>query len=153
VEEKDKKIIQKTTEELLKILAIDGSFDVLANEEEETADVILDTKDSGIVIGYHGNMLESLQIILSLCISKRLGKFVRVSMDVGNYRKNRADWLKNLALQIKEKALEQNREIPISNLKPWERRIIHLLLQEDKEVTSESEGEDRDRILIVKPKA
>ncbi len=115
-------------------------------------DVVLNTKDSGVVIGYHGEVLESLQLVLSLIISKKLGHFTRVSIDVGDYKKNRTEFLKNLAFQTKEKVLEEKREFSLSDLKSWERRVVHLTLQDDEDVVTESVGEGKDRALIIKPR-
>jgi len=150
MDKKEKKIIDKTVSELLETLEIDGSFEIA--EDDEGVSLTLDTKDSGLVIGYHGDTLESLQLITSLCIAKRLGRFVRVSIEVGDYKKNRIEWLKSLALTTKEKAVNENQGIPLPELKSWERRIIHLLLQNDEEVTSESQGEGRERVLVISPK-
>lgn len=136
--------------EILKALEIDGTFDL--KEGEEGVEITLDTQDSGIVIGFHGDTLESLQLILSLVLSKKLGEFKRVSIEVGDYKKNRSEWLTNLALETKEKVLSQNKEVYLENLKSWERRIVHLILQDDKEVLSESIGEGKDRVLVVKAK-
>ena len=55
-------------------------------------------------------------------------------------------------MQVKEKALSENKEQVLSSLKSWERRIIHLYLQSDEQVTSESEGEGKDRVLVIKPR-
>lgn len=147
---KEEKAIKGSIKELLGILEIDGGFEIA--QQDGVVDVVLNTKNSGIVIGYHGEILESLQLILSLIIAKKIGRFVRISLEVDNYKKNRTEWLKNLALQAKERVLLENQEIPLSGLKSWERRVIHLILQEDSEVISESAGEGRDRILIIKPK-
>lgn len=150
MERQEKKIIENTVAELFKLLEIDGTFTALENSDG--LDLVLDTKDSGLVIGFHGDTLESLQLIVSLCIAKKLGRFVRVSIEVGDYKKNRTEWLKNLALTTKEKVIAENREIVLSELKSWERRVIHLLLKDDEEVASESQGEGRDRVLVVSPK-
>jgi spoIIIJ-associated protein len=152
MERKDKKITKETTEDILRLLEIEGTFKVSENKEEKSIDIIIDTKDSGIVIGRHGDILESLQLILSLAITKRVGKFIRVSVEVGDYKKNRIEWLRGFAEQTKEKVLEQGREIAVPNLRAWERRIVHLFLQDDKEVVSESQGEGRDRVLVIKPR-
>ncbi len=152
MEKKELKIIQDTTKELLGLLDVDAKLEVVDKKDDNAVDIILDTKDSGIVIGYHGDMLEALQLVFSLCVSKRVGRFIRISIEVGDYKKNRTDWLKNLAIETKERVLSENKEIAIPSLKSWERRIIHLLLQEDKEVASESQGEGRDRVLIVSPR-
>ena len=152
MEDKEIKIIQNTTKELLDLLNIKADLKIAKQENDKGADIALDTEDGGIVIGYHGDMLEALQLVLSLCVAKRIGRFVRISIEVGDYKKNRTDWLKNLALQTKENVLLEKREIVLPQLKSWERRIIHLLLQEDKEVISQSQGEGRDRVLVVSPR-
>ena len=152
MDKKEIKIIKNTTEELLKLLEVDGTFDILENKEGESIDIILDTKDTGIVIGYHGDTMEGLQLVLSLCIAKKLGRFIRVSLEVGDYKKNRTEWLKSLAEETKDRVLSEGKEIIIPELKSWERRVVHLLLENDKEVMSESQGEGRDRVLVVKPK-
>lgn len=146
----EKKIIKQTTSKLLKLLQVEGGFDIAENEEG--LEIVLTTKDSGIVIGYHGETLEALSLVLSLCISKSLGRFVRVSLEVGDYKKDRTEFLKSLANETKERVLSENREIMLPNLKSWERRIVHLFFQDDKEVVSESMGEGRDRTLVIKPR-
>ncbi len=147
---KEEKIIKDTTEELLKLLEIEGSTKI--NFGDETVDIVLDTPDSGVVIGRHGDILESLQLVLSIAISKKLNKFLRISLEVGDYKKNREEWLRNAALDAKDRAMSQGREITLPELKAWERRIVHLILKDDEEVISESVGEGRDRVLIIRPK-
>ena len=144
------KIIKDTTEELLKLLGVEGSTEI--NFGDETVGIVLDTPDSGVVIGRHGDILESLQLVLSIVISKKLNEFLRISLEVGDYKKNREEWLRNTALDAKDKAIDQGREITLPELKAWERRIVHLALKDDKEVISESVGEGRDRVLIIRPK-
>jgi len=163
MDKKEIKIIERTTEKLLKLLGVDGDFEILETtspkpsedkeEAKENVEIVLNTKDTGIVIGYHGDTLEGLQLILSLCVAKELGRFVRVSVDVGDYKKNRTEQLKALAMETKERVLSEGREVAIPELKSWERRVVHLLLKEDKEVSSGSRGEGRDRILVVSPGA
>ena len=142
--------VKKIISEVLESLQIDGDFDLVENDEG--FEIKLETQDSGIVIGHHGDTLESLQIVLSLILSKKLGEFKRVSIEVGDYKKNRSEYLTNLALDTKEKVLSENKEIFLPDLKSWERRIVHMLLQDDKEVVSESMGEGKDRVLVVKPR-
>jgi spoIIIJ-associated protein len=148
---KELKEAEKATEQLLSLLEISGTFSLSQNED--ILEVSMETQDSGIVIGYHGEGLESLQLILSLIIAKKLGKFIRVSIEIDDYKKNRTEYLEKLAAQMREKALTENREQVVESLKSWERRIVHLILQDDEEVTSESAGSGRDRVLIIKPKS
>ena len=155
MDKKEIKTIREITEKLLKLLDVDGGFEILESKEKnaESVDIVLNTKDTGVVIGYHGDTLEGLQLVLSLCVARNLGKFVRISIDVGDYKKNRTEWLKTLALETKERVKASGKEVAIPELKSWERRVVHLLLQEDGEVVSESQGEGRDRVLVVAPKS
>lgn len=148
--EKEIKTAEKEIKKLIDVLGIEGSLS--ASYASGTLDVVLETEDSGIVIGYHGEVLESLQLVMAFCISKKIGRFVRVSLEVGDYKKNRTGYLENLANQAREEALSSGKEVALSDLKSWERRIVHVYLQEDKDVVSESVGEGRERTLIVKPR-
>ena len=131
-------------------LGIDTKMEIL--ETEEAIEVTLETEDTGIIIGYHGETLEALQLVLSLLLAKQNGEFKRVSIEVGDYKKNRIEWLERLALDTKERALSERKEVYLSELKSWERRVVHLLLQDDKEVVSQSSGEGKDRVLVIKPR-
>lgn len=144
------KNLEKTVKDFFKNISIDGEVEVVENED--IIDINLSTEDSGIVIGHHGDTLEALQLVLALVLQKQSGKFKRVSIEVGDYKKNRSDWLTNLAKETKERVLAENREVHLYDLKSWERRVVHLILQNDKEVVSESTGEGKDRVLVVKPK-
>lgn len=154
MDKKEIKTIKEVTEKLLKLLDIDGDFEILGSKTKdgESVEIILNTKDTGVVIGYHGDTLEGLQLVLSLCVARALDRFVRILLDVGDYKKNRTEWLKTLALETKERVLAEGKEIVIPELKSWERRVVHLLLEGDKEVVSGSQGEGRDRVLVVSPK-
>ena len=147
---KERKEVEQLVEKLFRTLEIEGTFTL--EEQDDILDVMMETQDTGIVIGYHGEVLESLQLILSLAIAKKIGRFVRVSIEVDGYKKNRTEYLHNLAMQVKEKALSENKEQVLSSLKSWERRIIHLYLQSDEQVTSESSGEGKERVLVIKPR-
>lgn len=144
-------LITKTVERLLQELGISGTFTLA--EAEGSVDVLLQTEESGMVIGYHGETLEALQFLLSLMVAKQLGEFVRISVEVGDYKKNRSEYLERLAMQVKERVLAEHREHALPALKAWERRVVHMILQNDDSVTSESVGEGKERILVVKPKA
>jgi spoIIIJ-associated protein len=142
--------VEEITHALFDRLGISGDIKVAVSED--MVEIALDTEDSGIVIGYHGEVLEALQLVLSMMIAKKIGRFVRVSLEVGDYRKNRTEFLQTLVMQTKEKVLAESKEFSLPNLKSWERRIVHTLLQEDTEVVSESVGEGKERTLIIKPR-
>lgn len=147
---KNQKIAQELITQLFKHLGIKEPFEV--TETEESIDVVVSSDDPGLIIGHHGDTLDSLQLVLSLMLAKSIGEYKRVSLEVGDYKKNRSDYLKSLATQTKERVLSEQREIFLPNLKPWERREVHLFLQDDDQVVSESVGEGKERTLVVKPK-
>lgn len=149
--QEEKKTIEGLISEFLVKLDIQGDF--VLEDADGSLLVVLNTEDSGIVIGYHGEILEAMQLMLSLMVAKRIGRFVRITVEVGDYRKNREEYLKQLAEKMKDRAITEQREQVISQLRPWERRVIHLFFQDDPDVVSESEGEGRDRILVIKPRS
>ncbi len=144
------KTVEKTIKKLFDLLGIKAEFTIA--EDEEAISVSLETDDTGMIIGYHGETLEALQLVLSLVLAKELGEFKRVSLEVGDYKKNRTEYLEKLALDFKERAIASGKEVYISDLKSWERRIVHMLLQNDEEVVSESSGEGKDRVLVIRQK-
>lgn len=143
-------IVQQETENLLKLLEITGT--VRVEKEEESFFITIETEENALLIGKHGNTLSSLQTIISLMIAKKLGEFVRITLEIGNYRKEREDYLNDLVLRLKEDVVATGFDKSIRGLKPWERRLIHMSLQNDQEVATQSEGEGRDRVLVIKKK-
>lgn len=145
-----KKNTEKKVKEIFEKIGIEDSFEL--TESEESINIVISSDDPGMIIGHHGDTLDSLQLILSLLLSKGSDEFKRVYLEVGDYKRNRSDYLKNLAEQTKQRALSEGREIFLPSLKPWERREVHMYLSEDGEVMSESVGEGKDRTLVVKPR-
>lgn len=147
---KTSKNLEKTIKNFFSQLGVSAEIEV--SEDDEAISVSLKTEDTGMLIGYHGETLEALQLVLSLLLAKESGEFKRVSLEIGDYKKNRTEWLERLALDAKERAVSSGKEVYLSDLKSWERRVVHLFLQDDKEVSSESSGEGKDRVLVIKPK-
>jgi spoIIIJ-associated protein len=141
---------EKKIKEFFKLLGIEEAFEV--TEDEEIINVVIDADDPGMIIGRHGDTLDSLQLVLALILAKESGEFKRVSLEVGDYKRNRSDYLRNLAESTKQKALTEGREIYLPSLKPWERREVHMFLADDDQVITESVGEGKERTLVVKPK-
>src|SRR5438477_11110887 len=89
---------EKTVKKLFSLLEINSPFTVKA--AEDLLEITLEgEEENGILIGYHGETLEALQLITSLCIAKKLGEFHRVSIEIGEYKKNRMDYLESLLNQ------------------------------------------------------
>jgi spoIIIJ-associated protein len=148
----NKDTVQHITEDLLQRLGITGNVSVDIDETESFR-VHIETEETGLLIGFHGKTLESLQIILGIIVSKELDSWVRVYVNVGDYREKREEALMLMAQHAAERALTMGRPVELANLSASERRVIHLTLSGDDRVETESEGEGTRRTLLVKPKA
>lgn len=146
------KQVKNITEDLLKRLGIKGQVTVDVDETGAYR-VHIETEETGLLIGFHGKTLESFQIILGLLVSKELATWVKVYVNVGDYREKREEALMLMAQHAAERALSTNRPIELQRLSASERRVIHLTLAGDERVETESVGEGLSRILLVKPKA
>ncbi len=123
--------------------------DVKYDEAESTMDVELSGDEMGILIGKRGQTLDSLQYLVSLVVNKDVDNYIRVKVDTENYRKRRKDTLENLAKNISYKVKRTKRPVSLEPMNPYERRIIHSALQNDKYVTTYSEGEEPFRHVVV----
>ena len=123
--------------------------DVKYNEEESTMDVNLSGDEMGILIGKRGQTLDSLQYLVSLVVNKDTENYIRVKVDTENYRKRRKDTLENLAKNISYKVKRTKRPVSLEPMNPYERRIIHSALQNDRYVTTYSEGDEPFRHVVV----
>jgi spoIIIJ-associated protein len=144
-------IVKQLTEDLLGRLEVTGSVAVDVDETDAYR-VHVETEETGLLIGFHGRTLESLQIMLGILTSKKLGAWVKVYVNVGDYREKREETLMLMAQRAAERALTQGRPIELANLSASERRVIHLTLSGDERVETESVGDGLRRILLVKPK-
>jgi spoIIIJ-associated protein len=149
MEQKDK--VQKITEDFLSRLGVTGAVTVDIDETDAFR-VNIQTEETGLLIGYHGKTLESFQIILGLLVSRELESWVKVYVNVGDYREKREEALMLMAQHAAERVLSTGRPIELSNLSAAERRVIHLTLSGDERVETESTGEGSHRVLVVKTK-
>ena len=125
------------------------TIDVDYNEEEKTMNVDLSGDEMGVLIGKRGQTLDSLQYLVSLVVNKDKEDYIRVKVDTENYRERRKDTLENLAKNISYKVKRTKRSVSLEPMNPYERRIIHSALQNDKYVTTHSEGEEPFRRVVV----
>ena len=114
---------------------------VAVNEEEHIIEVELKGDDMGILIGKRGQTLDSLQYLTNLAINKHSDEYYKVKIDTEDYRKRRKETLENLAKNIAYKVKRTKRPVSLEPMNPFERRIIHSALQNDRYVTTHSEGE------------
>lgn len=122
---------------------------VAVNEEEHVIEVELKGDDMGILIGKRGQTLDSLQYLTNLAINKHSDEYYKVKVDTEDYRKRRKETLENLAKNIAYKVKRTKRPVSLEPMNPFERRIIHSALQNDRYVTTHSEGDEPYRHVVV----
>ena len=117
--------------------------------DEYTLNVNLEGEDMGLLIGKRGQTLDSVQYLTSLVVNKNMNDYVRVKVDTEDYRERRKETLEKLARNIAFKVKRNRRPVALEPMNPYERRIIHSALQNDRYVTTHSEGEEPYRKVVV----
>ncbi len=151
-QEKEKTIVDKTKEyldALFKAMDIETEISIDYNEESNNMNINLEGPEMGILIGKRGQTLDALQYLISLFVNKESESYIRVKLDTENYRARRKDTLENLAKNIAFKVKRSRRSVTLEPMNPYERRIIHSALQNDKYVATRSEGEEPYRKVVV----
>lgn len=143
--------IQKLVSELFSLTGITSQFEVIEKEEKMFEINIASDSETGLLIGFRGENINSLQTIISLMLKNKLGEWVRIIVNVGDYRQKQEEKLEDLANQAAQRALETGEAQPIYNLSSGQRRTIHMYLSERNDVVTESQGEEPERFLVVKP--
>ncbi len=141
--------VREYLENLFKAMDIQTEIHLEFNEEENVLDIELEGPEMGILIGKRGQTLDALQYIISLAVNKKSDSYIRVKLDTENYRARRKETLENLAKNIAFKVKRTKRSFALEPMNPYERRIIHSTLQNDRYVATRSEGEEPYRKVIV----
>ncbi len=124
-------------------------INVKYNEDNRNMNIELSGDEMGVLIGKRGQTLDSLQYLVSLVVNKDSEEYIRVKVDTEDYRERRKETLENLAKNIAYKVKRTKRSVSLEPMNPYERRIIHSALQNDKYVTTHSEGEEPFRRVVV----
>ena len=119
------------------------------NDKENILDVELSGDEMGVLIGKRGQTLDSLQYLISLVVNRDTEDYIHVKVDTENYRERRKATLENLAKNISYKVRKTRQSVALEPMNPYERRIIHSALQNDRYVTTHSEGDEPFRRVVV----
>lgn len=130
-------------------MAMEVTLTCSFEEKERELTIDMAGADMGILIGKRGQTLDSLQYLTSLVVNKECDGYVRVKLDTENYRDRRKATLESLAKNIAYKVKRTKRSVSLEPMNPYERRIIHSALQNDRYVTTHSEGEEPFRRVVV----
>ena len=129
--------------------AMELEVEIQITNSENNYSVELKGDEMGVLIGKRGQTLDSLQYLTNLAVNKNSDEYVKVKIDTEDYRKRRKETLENLAKNIAYKVKRTKRPVSLEPMNPFERRVIHSALQNDKFVTTHSEGEEPYRHVVV----
>ncbi len=145
VPERAREFLDEVFHAMNMVVALDVKYD----EENRNLVIDLSGDEMGILIGKRGQTLDSLQYLVSLVVNKGSEEYIRVKVDTEDYRKRRKETLENLAKNIAYKVKRTKRPVSLEPMNPYERRVIHSALQNDRYVTTHSEGEEPFRRVVV----
>jgi spoIIIJ-associated protein len=145
VYDKAKDFLKEVFDAMNMTVVVDVKFDEVNNN----MNIDLSGDEMGVLIGKRGQTLDSLQYLVSLVVNKDSDEYIRVKVDTEDYRRRRKETLENLAKNIAYKVKRTKRSVSLEPMNPYERRIIHSALQNDKYVTTHSEGEEPFRRVVV----
>ena len=129
--------------------AMNMEVDVNVSTNENEMNIELSGSDMGVLIGKRGQTLDSLQYLTSLVVNKGQKEYIRVKVDTENYRERRKETLENLAKNLAYKVKRTKKPVSLEPMNPYERRVIHSALQNDKYVSTHSEGEEPYRKVVI----
>lgn len=143
----NKEIIKEFLDDVFKAMSLEVELNITV--EDDNMCVELKGAEMGVLIGKRGQTLDSLQYLTNLAVNRKSSKYVRVKIDTEDYRRRRKQTLENLAKNVAFKVKRTKRPVELEPMNPFERRIIHSALQNDKFVTTHSEGEEPYRHVVV----
>ena len=138
--------------EILELMSIDASVEHRL-DGRETGPAIIDIRgaDLGALIGWRGETLRALQLLLNNMVRREMPEAEPVVLDIEHYRARREDSVRELALRVADRAKQNQERIGLEPMQPFERRAVHTALADDPGVTTQSEGEDPERRVVISP--
>lgn len=142
-------LIENVTGEILRLVGVKSEVQIKQYDEMIIVNVI--SEDSALLIGLEGETLDSLQHIIRVIVESKLGEYVRITVDAGGFRQRNMDRLEILASRVAKKVKEAGKAEALRPMNAADRRIIHMKVKQMEGVVSESIGEGRDRVVVIKP--
>lgn len=140
---------QEVVEGLLELMGIKADFKITLEDDGVLIDISTD-EDAGLLIGRKGETLGAIQTFIAMALRQDQGEWVRVTVNIGDWREKQEEHLKHLADQAAQRAIETGDPQYLYNLNSTQRRIVHMALAENKNTETFSEGEGSERYLVVK---
>lgn len=133
-------------------MKIEVVMEKFVNKADSTVTLKLHGPDMGILIGKHGQTLDALQYLTNLVANKNSSERIRIIIDVEDYRERRIETLSRLAVRLADKVKRNGERVVLEPMNPHERKIIHMALQNDRRITTLSEGEEPYRKVVIELK-
>ncbi len=153
--EQQEKLIKETTQEMLDKMGFEAKVIVTTSLSEdndrENMVVEIDSPDSKFIIGKQGATLISLQHILKLLVRSKTDDYVNFSVDVNGYKKQQENYIKDMAQDVAQEVVLNGRASTLEPMNSYDRRLVHLELEKNPKVKTESIGEGEDRKVIISP--
>lgn len=145
---------EKTAKKFLNEIASSMGIEVTIDTKltDKNLEIVMTGSKMGVFIGKHGQTLDSLQYLVNLVVNKGDAPYINVILDTEDYRKRRKETLESLAFNLAKKVKATRRSIVLEPMSPYERRIIHSALQNDRFVSTYSEGQEPYRNVVIAPK-
>lgn len=148
VVDKAKKFLQ----EVFSAMKIEAAMEKFVNTRDGSVVIRLHGDDMGILIGKHGQTLDSLQYLTNLVANKEEKDWTRIIIDVEDYRDRRVETLTRLAKRLADRVRREGDPVALEPMNPHERKIVHLALQNDRRIVTHSEGEEPNRYIVIELK-
>ena len=144
--------LSEILDNILGLLLLEGSYDI--DEKDEAFYISIKTQDAGRLIGFRGQTLESLQLIVNQLLSRQIGEdgFKKVILDIEGWKEGKSEELESKAKQWIEEVKSSGNQMELEPMPSWQRRVVHMVVSESNGVESESIGEGRDRYLVIRAK-
>jgi spoIIIJ-associated protein len=126
---------------------------IITTKKDKYIYIDISSEKASLIIGKHGQTLESLENIINLIVNKETSKYTKVVLDIENYKQKRIDTLKALAFNVAKKVNETKVKAQLEPMTSHERRIIHSALEKNNKVTTKSKGKEPNRCVVIVPKA
>ncbi|MCR5146202.1 MAG: KH domain-containing protein [Clostridia bacterium] len=155
IDEKELEIAKNNVEEFIKKFlktVSEKAFDCTVEIVDQNIEININGEDSGFLIGYRGDVLNSLQTIVTSIANKNNNSRIKVILDIEGYRNKRKQTLENLAVKVSKTVARNGKSITLEPMGAYERKVIHTKLQDSKYVTTHSIGEEPNRKVVISKK-
>ena len=141
--------LRKFLSDIFEAMKMEVTIQIQIDEEKRSISVDLEGNEMGVLIGKRGQTLDSLQLLVNNAVHKNFETYYKVKLDTENYRVRRKETLENLARNVAYKVKRTKHSVTLEPMNPFERRVIHSALQNDKYVVTHSEGDEPFRHIVV----